>query len=73
MRQKSIETYVNETEKIQKVKIENEITEILHEVGIPAHIKGYMYLRTAIMKTYDNIDILRSSNESTISRNCKKL
>ena len=52
------ETHVNETEKIQKVKIENEITEILHEVGIPAHIKGYMYLRTAIMKTYDNIDIL---------------
>ena len=33
------ETHVNETEKIQKVKIENEITEILHEVGIPAHIK----------------------------------
>ena len=30
----------------------------LEEVGIPAHIKGYMYLRTAIMKTYDNIDIL---------------
>lgn len=27
-------------------------------MGIPAHIKGYMYLRTAIMKTYDNIDIL---------------
>ena len=50
--------HINENEKIQKVKIENEITEILHEVGIPAHIKGYMYLRTAIMKTYDNIDIL---------------
>lgn len=51
---------VNEVNKnaYQKVKIENEITEILHEVGIPAHIKGYMYLRTAIMKTYDNIDIL---------------
>ena len=32
----------NEDKKIQKIKIENEITEILHEVGIPAHIKGYM-------------------------------
>jgi two-component system response regulator (stage 0 sporulation protein A) len=49
---------VNESEKYKKVKIENEITEILHEVGIPAHIKGYMYLRTAILTTYYNIDIL---------------
>lgn len=48
----------NELKKYQKVKLENEITEILHEVGIPAHIKGYMYLRTAILKTYYNIDIL---------------
>lgn len=47
-----------ELKKYQKVKIENEITEILHEVGIPAHIKGYMYLRTAILTTYYNIDIL---------------
>ena len=48
----------DEAEKYKKVKIENEITEILHEVGIPAHIKGYMYLRTAILTTYYNIDIL---------------
>lgn len=48
----------DETEKYKKVKIENEITEILHEVGIPAHIKGYMYLRTAILTTYYNIEIL---------------
>lgn len=49
---------MGENEKYKKVKIENEITEILHEVGIPAHIKGYMFLRTAIMITYENIDIL---------------
>ncbi len=48
----------DESEKYQRVKIENEITEILHEVGIPAHIKGYMYLRTAILTTYYNIEIL---------------
>ncbi|WP_249030377.1 sporulation transcription factor Spo0A [Tannockella kyphosi] len=47
-----------ESTKYQKVKIENEITEILHEVGIPAHIKGYMYLRTAILSTYYNIELL---------------
>jgi len=48
----------NENKKYQKVKLENEITEILHEVGIPAHIKGYMYLRTAILKTFYDTDIL---------------
>lgn len=48
----------SELKKYKKVKLENEITEILHEVGIPAHIKGYMYLRTAILTTYYNIDIL---------------
>lgn len=38
--------------------LDNEITELLHEVGIPAHIKGYLYLRTAIKKTYFNLDYL---------------
>lgn len=47
----------NESEKYQKIKLENEITDILHEVGIPAHIKGYMYLRTAILSTYYNIEL----------------
>lgn len=47
-----------ENKKYQRVKLENEITEILHEVGIPAHIKGYMYLRTAILKTFYDTDIL---------------
>ena len=33
--------------------LEHEITSILHDVGIPAHIKGYTYLRKAIMKVYN--------------------
>ncbi len=48
----------NENKDYQRVKLENEITEILHEVGIPAHIKGYMYLRTAIMKSFYDPEIL---------------
>lgn len=39
-------------------KLEKEITEILHDLGIPAHIKGYMYLRTAILETYTNNEYL---------------
>lgn len=45
-------------EAMQKIQLEKEVTEILHEIGIPAHIKGYMYLRTAIIETYTNIDFL---------------
>lgn len=48
----------SENQNYQRVKLENEITEILHEVGIPAHIKGYMYLRTAISKTFYDPEIL---------------
>lgn len=43
---------------LQRIQLEKEITEILHEIGIPAHIKGYMYLRTAIIETYLNNDFL---------------
>lgn len=35
-----------------------EITSILHEIGVPAHIKGYLYLREAITMVYNNIEIL---------------
>lgn len=38
--------------------LDGEITEMLHEIGVPAHIKGYLYLREAIMMVYNNIDIL---------------
>lgn len=48
----------HERENLMKLELESEITSILHEIGIPAHIKGYMYLRTAILETYMNIDFL---------------
>lgn len=38
--------------------IEVEITNILHEIGIPAHIKGYFYIREAIYMVTQNIDLL---------------
>lgn len=40
--------------------LDSEITSILHEVGVPAHIKGYMYLREAIAMIYNDIEILGS-------------
>lgn len=38
--------------------LESKITEILHEVGVPAHIKGYQYLRTSILDVINNIELL---------------
>ena len=36
------------------------VTEIIHEIGIPAHIKGYQYLRYAIMLVIENLDVINS-------------
>ena len=36
------------------------ITEILHQIGVPAHIKGYQYVREAIRLTVENLEMLNS-------------
>lgn len=36
------------------------VTDIIHEIGVPAHIKGYQYLRSSIMMAVQDIDILDS-------------
>lgn len=38
--------------------LEQEVTRIIHEIGVPAHIKGYQYLREAILMTTENISYL---------------
>ena len=40
------------------VDLDSEITELLHEIGVPAHIKGYLYLRESIIMVYHNIELL---------------
>ena len=40
--------------------VETMVTEMIHEIGIPAHIKGYQYLRHAIMLVIENLDIINS-------------
>ena len=40
--------------------LEREVTAVIHEVGVPAHIKGYQYLREAILLTIDDMDIINS-------------
>ena len=44
----------------KKQDLEASITNIIHEIGVPAHIKGYMYLREAITMVYNDIELLGS-------------
>lgn len=48
------------TENRKKQDLEANITNIIHEIGVPAHIKGYMYLREAITMVYNDIELLGS-------------
>lgn len=41
-------------------KLELVVTDIIHEIGVPAHIKGYQYLRSAILMAVADMDILNS-------------
>ncbi len=40
--------------------MEAQVTKIIHQIGVPAHIKGYQYLRSAILMTIQDNDIINS-------------
>ncbi len=40
--------------------LESDVTNIIHEIGVPAHIKGYQYLRDAIMMSVNDTEMLNS-------------
>ena len=40
--------------------LEADVTEIIHEIGVPAHIKGYQYLRDAIIMSVNDMEMLNS-------------
>ena len=49
-----------ETNEFEKEDMERAVTEIIHEIGVPAHIKGYSYIREAIMLVLEDGDIINS-------------
>ena len=51
-----IELSMDESKKEEN--LEALVTNIIHEVGVPAHIKGYQYLREAIMMAIGDIDVI---------------
>ncbi len=45
---------------VRQGSLENRVTNMLHEIGIPAHIKGYHYLRDAIIMAVNDMDVLNA-------------
>ena len=43
-----------------KPNIESMVTSIIHEIGVPAHIKGYQYLREAIIIAVNDMDVINA-------------
>ncbi len=49
-----------ESEREGTNNLERQVTSIIHEVGVPAHIKGYQYLREAIMIAVEDMDVINA-------------
>jgi len=57
----------------RELSLESKITSILHEIGVPAHIRGYHYMREGIMMAVDNLEILNYITKElypTIAKKC---
>jgi len=48
------------TYRTDKASIESMVTGIIHEIGVPAHIKGYQYLREAIIIAVNDMDVINA-------------
>lgn len=44
----------------EDANLEAVVTDIIHEIGVPAHIKGYQYLREAIILTINDMDMINA-------------
>lgn len=67
---------IQETTKVNLKKepmdLEAEITNIIHEIGVPAHIKGYMYLREAITMVVEDMELLSAVTKELYPSIAKK-
>lgn len=48
------------TDKLKEHNLEEDVTNMIHEIGVPAHIKGYQYLREAIIMVVNDIEMINS-------------
>jgi sporulation transcription factor Spo0A len=57
---------------IMNNNLESEITNIIHEIGVPAHIKGYLYLREAIFMVVNDVELLSAVTKELYPSIAKK-
>ena len=60
MREISRQTERTEEKQVPIRNLETDVTNIIHESGVPAHIKGYQYLRDAIILSVNDMEMLNS-------------
>ena len=48
------------TKNKQSINLEIIVTDIIHQIGVPAHIKGYQYLREAIIIAVGDMDVINA-------------
>ncbi len=56
---RKVNAYESKNEYIER-NLETDVTNIIHEIGVPAHIKGYQYLRDAIIMSVNDMEMLNS-------------
>lgn len=59
-KKREISRYTECPAKTEEISLENRVTDMIHEIGIPAHIKGYHYLRDAILMAIEDMDVLNA-------------
>lgn len=71
---KAIVSKINESNILMSEgkNMEIKITEILHQIGVPAHIKGYQYLRSSIMMSIENPEIINAVTKQLYPSVAKK-
>ncbi len=72
--QKSAPSYeLRRSEEEMDLNIETRVTNILHEIGVPAHIRGYHFMREAIIMAVKDLDVLNYITKElypTIAKKC---
>ena len=68
---RKVNAYEKKAEYMER-NLETDVTNMIHEIGVPAHIKGYHYLRGAIMMAVEDMNMLNSITKilyPTIAKN----
>ncbi len=67
-----VDSVPERTSIFESKNLETDVTNMIHEIGVPAHIKGYQYLRDAIMMSVKDVEMLNSVTKvlyPTIAKN----